>query len=557
DSPPCETAAAQTKSKERAVKLKPADAKPAPSAATSPAGKTPPRTQANKPRAAAVVGETLRVDLDRLDQLMNLGGELVINRARFVQIHRQLGQLFTGGNVGYLVDDIAERINRLNQDIAGLSRTGDDRKIVKDLADTSHLLTHDFVAVRDIVHQVHESRSTMNDFSEALHSLNRVSEGIQKRIMETRMVSIGPLFQRFRRVIRDMSKSTGKEVELLLSGETTELDKRMIDELGDPLTHMVRNSVDHGIELPEERVKAGKPRLAKITLNAYHRGRYICIEVRDDGKGVNVEAVKAKILEKNLATPAQLEQMSEKEIIQYVFKPGFSTAKRVTDLSGRGMGMDIVINKLENFNGTVEIESESGKGAVVTIRLPLTLAIITSLLTRIGKGVYAVPLEMVAEIISVSRESVRYIQKRRAIQVRDRTIPVVLLEQVFDTDRADLQTRSRDDDSYTLVILGFQDEKIGLVVDEMIGQEDIVIKNLATNFRNVNGIAGASIMGDGTVSLILDVSSMMTMLAERSDCKAPQSEGQDAPEQPRPQEPVSCGEESDADNTLCAAVEAS
>jgi len=484
--------------------------------ATSTAASAAPSAGDAAKTTAPKVGETLRVDLERLDQLMNLGGELVINKARFMQIQGQLDPLFSGQNVGYLVDDVSDRIRKLGDEMAKLSPVVSDKRAVAEVSDALLHLTHDFETIRGIVQRVQSARGVMNDFGEALHSLNRISEGIQKRIMETRMVSIGPLFQRFRRVVRDIAKQTGKDVELVLHGEATELDKRMIDELGDPLTHMIRNSVDHGIESPEAREKAGKPRVAQVTLDAYHRGRHICIEVRDDGKGVNIEAVKRKIVEKELATQAQVDQMPDKEVIQYIFRPGFSTAEKVTDLSGRGMGMDIVMTKLESINGTVEVDSVPGKGTRVTIKLPLTLAIITSLVARIGKGVYAIPLEMVGEIITVSKKNIQSISKRRVVRVRDRVIPVALFEQIFASQATELHTATRDNDDLTLVILSFQHESIGLVVDEMIGQEDVVIKNLAANFRNVGGIAGASIMGDGSVSLILDVATMMAMFTERA-----------------------------------------
>ncbi len=521
------------------------DAKP-PVAETAPAAPSsrPPEAPAKRPagrRPPAVpkVGETLRVDLERLDQLMNLGGELVISKARFVQIQGQFDPLFSGQNIGYLVDDMSERIATLNEKISELSPTGRNHRLVDELADTTLALSHDFDTVKNIVGRVHDARTAMNDFGEALHGLNRISEGIQKRIMETRMVSVGPLFQRFRRVIRDISKSTGKEVDLVLHGESTELDKRMIDELGDPLTHMVRNSVDHGVEPPEERLAAGKPRASQVTLDAYHRGRHICIEVRDDGRGVDIEAVKKKIIQQELATPAQVDQMSEKEIVQYVFKPGFSTAKVVTNLSGRGMGMDIVLNKLEKINGTVDIESKTGEGTIVTIKLPLTLAIITSLVARIGQGVYAIPLEMVGEIINVPRKSIQNIQRKAVIRVRERVIPVALFEQIFDASLRELQTATRNSDDITLLILHNQHEAMGLVVDEMIGQEDVVIKSLAANFRNVAGIAGASIMGDGSVSLILDVAAIMSMFVERSDQQTwSMADSVDASEAAEPVEPA-------------------
>ena len=496
---------------------------PAPAAASKANQPAAGKTSGSVPAAAVKkktpvkVGETIRVDLERLDQLMNLGGELVINKARLTQIHGRFDPLFQGQNLEFLVDDMSERVAKLNAGLSELPQTSAEGRRIAELSEAALHLSHDFKTVKGLVQRVHDGRGVMNDFSEALHALSRVSEGMQKRIMETRMVAVGPLFQRFRRVVRDIARGNGKNVELILRGEGTEMDKRMIDELGDPLTHMIRNSVDHGLESPEDRAKAGKPPTGQVILEAYHRGRHICIEVRDDGRGIDVEAVKRKIVERELAGEAEVERMSEKEIIQYVFKPGFSTAQKVTDLSGRGMGMDIVVNKLEAINGTAEIESVTGQGTTVTIKLPLTLAIITSILARIGRSVYAVPLEAVAEIITVPQSSIQYIQKKRVVRVRERVIPVAFFEQIFDTDSPELLTVSRDDTNLTLVILEMQDESIGLVVDELIGQEDVVIKSIAENYRNVTGITGASIMGDGTVSLILDVASITNMFTNRCE----------------------------------------
>ncbi|MCG8408374.1 MAG: chemotaxis protein CheA [Phycisphaerales bacterium] len=510
------------------VKADAASPSPAPSGST-PAPKAEEAAPASKPststaaaakaKTPAKVGETIRVDLERLDQLMNLGGELVINKARLTQIHGRIDPLFRGQNIEYLVEDMVERMSQLNQGLHSLSPAEKDAKRVGELSELTLHLSNDFDNVKGMINRVRSGRSAMNDFSETLHALNRVSEGMQKRIMETRMVSVGPLFQRFRRVVRDISRSTGKKVELVLMGESTELDKRMIDELGDPLTHMIRNSVDHGIETPEERAKTDKPETAQVILNAYHRGRHICIEVKDDGKGVNIPAVKKKIVERQMATQAEVDRMTEKEIVQYIFRPGFSTAAQVTDLSGRGMGMDIVINKLESINGTVEVDSVTGEGATVTIKLPLTLAIMTAVIARIGQCVYAIPLEAVAEIITVPQSDLQYIQQRRVVRLRDRVIPVAFFEQVFDANSKELLTTTRDDSSLTLVIIEMQDEAVGLIVDELIGQEDVVIKSIAENYRNIEGITGASIMGDGTVSLILDAASMMHMFATRNQLK--------------------------------------
>ncbi len=460
--------------------------------------------------------ETIRVDLERLDQLMNLGGELVINKARLVQIQSQLATAFAGKNLTSLADDLTSRIERLRDGLDRVRSTKHDRDVMADMSDDLLHFADDFETIKALVVQVRGSHEVMNDFAEAVHSLNRVSEGIQKRVMQTRMVAIGPLFQRFRRVVRDIAKSTDKRVELVLHGETTELDKRMIDELGDPLTHMVRNSVDHGLEPPAERVKAGKPEIGRVELTAFHRGRHICIEVRDDGRGLDVDAIKTKILDRELATPAQVEQMTDKEIMQYIFRPGFSTAKQVSDLSGRGMGMDIVTSKIEAVNGVVQLDSVPGKGTTVTIQLPLTMAIIQALLARIGEFVYALPLELVAEIITVPQESIQYVRRRRLLQVRNRLIPVALFEEIFSAGVAPLQTRTRDDKEVTLVVLRNLDDTLGLVVDEMIGQDDVVIKSLAANYRNLPGVAGASIMGDGSVALILDAVAMMGLFTEHS-----------------------------------------
>jgi two-component system chemotaxis sensor kinase CheA len=501
----------------------PAAAPPPAAGASAPPGTPPqhrPAKDASASRAAeapvvAKPTETLRVDLERLDQLMNLGGELVINKARLFQIRGRLDTVFDQGNVGWLIDDVSRRIERLQADVEALSRSGRQDHALSGLSSGLGLLARDFTSVRTLADRVRACRPVMNDFSEALHSLGRVSDGIQRRIMETRMVAIGPLFQRFRRVVRDISKSTGKNIELVLHGEGTELDKRMIDELGDPLTHMIRNSVDHGIEPPEERLRQGKPAVAHVTLDAYHRGRHICIEVRDDGRGVNIEAVRRKILEKQLASPADVERTSDKDVVQYIFRPGFSTAEKVTDLSGRGMGMDIVISKLDALNGTVEVDSVTGVGTTVTIRLPLTLAIIQAILARVGEGVYAIPLESVAEIISVQPDAVQNITRRYVTRVRDRIIRIVFFEDVFSTDLPGMGARSSRERALTLVILSMQNDQVGLVVDGLIGQEEVVIKSISDNFRNVPGISGASIMGDGSVSLILDVASMFGMLAER------------------------------------------
>jgi len=490
---------------------------PANSAASK--SSTPGKVAGKAEKSAVKTGETLRVDQARLDELMNLGGELVINRARFSQVHSLFREVFEGKNLGFLSEDLNERLARLNTHILHLQTNGSDEshRDLEEVRSDLLILTHSIAPVCSLVQKVHDLRPAMYDFDEALHSLSRVSEGIQKGIMGTRMVSVGPLFGRFRRVVRDICKSTGKRVDLVLRGEHTELDKRMIDELGDPLTHMIRNSVDHGIEIPEDRLAAGKPETGTLILEACHRGNTICIEVTDDGAGVNIDRVGKKAVEKELVTEVQLEKMGHQEIAQFIMQPGFSTAQVVTDLSGRGMGMDIVKAKIDRLSGAVELDTTPGQGTKVTIRLPLTLAILTSLVARIGKGVYALPLETVAEIITVKREDIRRIQRRDVVRVRDRVIPLLTFEKIFHTNAPSLCTESCDADELEVVIIGFEKDNIGLVVDELYGQDDVVIKSISENYTNVRGIAGASIRGDGTVSLILDVSAMLDLAAKVSD----------------------------------------
>ncbi len=455
-------------------------------------------------RRPAVQGttETIRVDVERLDQLMNLGGELVINRARFSQVGRRFKTVFEGKDPTFIAEEAGTQLQQLTDLLRQVGAPPEAQARVASLG-------HSIDSLHQVIRRVHDARGAMHDFDEAVNTLDRVSEGLQKRIMETRMVPIGPLFQRFQRLTRDLAKELGKKIELAMSGENTELDKKMIDELADPLTHIIRNSADHGIESPADRVNRGKPAAATITLSAYHQGNNICIDVHDDGRGIDLQRVREKALERELATETQLAQMSDHEIVQFIFHPGFSTAKQVSDLSGRGMGMDIVKTKLANLNGAVEVDTVPGSGTTIKMKLPLTLAIIKALLTRIGREVYAIPLETVSEIVSLRRAEIRSIQAQRVAHVRNSIIPVFLIEETLDVSSDGLRTASIAAEEWTIVILEGPSGRAGLVVDHMLGQEDIVIKSLAENYRNVHGFSGATIMGDGRVSLILDVSNVL------------------------------------------------
>lgn len=398
---------------------------------------------------AAKPAETLRVDIERLDQLMNLAGQLAIGKARIAQIAEQL------------------------------------KKAV---------MEKNFTTARDGV----------GDLFEAIHLLDRVSDGIQQGVMNMRMLPIGPLFGRFHRVIRDLTRANGKDIRLEISGEGTELDKRMIDELGDPMIHIVRNAADHGIESPEARLAAGKPRHGTISLSAFHRGSNIIIRVSDDGRGLDTARIRAKAVERGLVSAADAERMTPGEIHQFIWLPGLSTAQQVTEVSGRGVGMDIVRSKIEEINGSVDVESEPGAGTTFTIKLPLTLAILPSLMVEIDGDMFAVPLESVAEIVCVGRRDVNTVQGRRMASVRDRVVPILSLDEVFRWRRGRNQKLAEDLDATTLVVIGEENQQLGLAVNRVLGEEDVVIKSIADNYRNVAGIAGASILGDGRISLILD-----------------------------------------------------
>ncbi len=397
--------------------------------------------------------ETVRVDTDRLDQLMDLAGQLVISRAQFSQIGERLKAAVDG------------------------------HPIVRELF-------------------------------EAIHQLERVSDGIQKSVMDIRMVPIGPLFARFQRVVRDISRSGGKEVRLEILGEKTELDKRMIDELGDPLVHLVRNSANHGIEPPEERQAVGKPRQGTVTLDAFHRGNSIVIEVRDDGRGLNVGRIRRKAIDKGLLTEADANRMTPQQIQQLIWKPGLSTAEKVTNVSGRGMGMDIVKTKIEELSGAVDIDSVQGTGTTIRIKLPLTLAILPSLMVQIAGDVFAMPLEAVTKIVGVNRNHIRAVHGQRMTTVRGRVISVVRLDDVlrFRRPAGDAQAAAET----TLVVVGDAGREIGLAVNRVIGEEDVVIKAIAENYKNVPGVAGASVLGDGRVALILDVPALIAALSNKT-----------------------------------------
>jgi two-component system chemotaxis sensor kinase CheA len=467
----------------------------------------------NKGRAADSSGkpaETLRVDIDRLDHLMNLAGQLVINKARFSQIGEKMRPLIGNKQTAHLLTNAISSLEKMaNEDDLGQGSSQADMDVVRSHA---RRILADLENVNRDVRRFAEARTSINELYEAIHQLDRVTDGIQKSVMDTRMVPVGPLFTRFKRVIRDITRNSGKEMRLVIRGEKTELDKRMIDELGDPLIHMVRNSADHGIESPEDREAAGKPRQGTVTLDAFHRGNSIVIQVTDDGRGLNLEKIRAKALEREIVSRADLDKMTPHQIYQLIWEPGFSTAEKVTEISGRGMGMDIVRSKIESINGAVELDSTPGEGSVFSIKLPLTLAILPSLMAEIQGDVFAIPVESVVEIVSVEKDAMSTVHGQQTATVRGRVVSVLHLHDLFTwSTPASGDGHSTDSEDTTLVIIGVDGQELGLVVHRLLGEEDIVIKSMAENYRNVLGVAGASILGDGRVSLILDIAALIEM----------------------------------------------
>jgi two-component system chemotaxis sensor kinase CheA len=464
------------------------------------------------------VTETVRVDVERLDQLMNLAGELVINKSRFFEISRGLEEVFRASSAQLLAADTLDRLDALARGLEGFdaghpagngSLARWDSQLRK--------LRENVRSIHDELDLIRQGRERLGAMAEAIDHLSRVSDGIQRGVLETRMVPIGPLFDRFQRVIRDLRLASNKEVVLRIEGEKTELDKRMIDELGDPLIHMVRNSIDHGLESPGEREAAGKPRAGTVTLAASHRGNSVVVTVSDDGRGINCERVRQKAVARGLIGEAASRQLSERQLIAFIWHPGLSTAEQVTEISGRGVGMDIVKSRIETLSGTVDVRTEPGHGTTFIVRLPLTLAIISVLLARAGNEFYAIPLDHLDEIVAVGCDQIYRVHGQRSIEIRGRIISLVALADILrGSNGAAGSPRSADEvePAHTVVVVSNGETTLGLIVDELFGIQEAVLKSLEKNFRPVPGLSGASILGDGRVSLILDIDALIGMVAQ-------------------------------------------
>jgi two-component system chemotaxis sensor kinase CheA len=423
-------------------------AAPSPEESETGSEKQPAKEDSSK--SSAKVSTTIRVEHEKLDHLMNLIGELIINRNRFSLITKELE--------------------------AG-----------KDVADV------------------------VQSLSETTDSMARISDDLQDTIMQVRMVPMRTVFSRFPRLVRDLSRKSGKSIELITEGEDTELDKSVIEAIGDPLVHLIRNAVDHGQERPEERQKAGKSETGYVWLKAFHEGNSVVIVIADDGKGIEPEKVKQKAVSKGIISEEEAAKLEDKEAIELIFAPGFSTSEAVTDVSGRGVGMDVVKNNIKNLNGSVSVQSEVGRGTTFSLSLPLTLAIIEALLVKVGDNTFAIPLDAVSETTKIPADQVKEVNKRWATTLRGEVLGIEDLSRVLGLGNGDGSK-----EVYPLVVVSVNDRRVGLIVDSLLHRQEIVIKSMGEYLGEVHGLSGATIMGDGSVILILDPSEIMSMTIARN-----------------------------------------
>lgn len=436
--------------KKQEAKQEVAPTKEAPKTETPKAPKTETKAKAKadteENKAPSIgVEQTVRVDVRRLDHLMNLIGELVLGKNRLIRIY----------------SDVEER---------------------------------------------YDGEKFLEELNQVVSSISAVTTDLQLAVMKTRMQPVGKVFNKFPRMVRDLSRELGKSIELIIEGEETELDKSIVEEIGDPLIHIIRNSCDHGIEPLEERRRLNKPETGKVQLSAYNEGNHIVIKISDDGKGLDPVMLKEKAIEKGVISERDAEGMSDREAFNLIFKPGFSTAKVVSNVSGRGVGMDVVKTNIEKLNGIIEIDSEVGVGTTQKLKIPLTLAIIQALLVGVQEEYYAIPLSSVLETVRISQDEIYTVDGKSVLRLRDEVLSLVRLSDIFKVD-AILESNS---DVY-VVIIGLADQKIGVIVDYLIGQEEVVIKSLGYYLKNTRGIAGATVRGDGKITLIVDVGAMMEM----------------------------------------------
>jgi two-component system chemotaxis sensor kinase CheA len=480
-------------------------APPAPTPAAAPAAKTAPMAASkvsgaeDAKKAGKEAGSILRVDSKRIDDLLNLVSETVITKATFNQISYQFNDLMI------LLHDIEtqyrEKIKGLFDSLPDYLESIQGGQSIKDVRKGINESYGDIFSLFDGFEA--SFKNNLGKFRSTSQNLGRITGELQEGVMRIRMVPISQIFSRFPRLVRDLSKSLDKKINLVIEGEETELDKSVIEDLLDPIMHSVRNSIDHGIESKEERKAVGKPEEGMVLLKATNEGNMIVIEIADDGKGIDVDAVKAKAADRGLISPNKI--LTDVEAFSLIFEPGFSTAKQITSISGRGVGLDVVRRQIDKLNGTVTVNSERGKGTKFMIKLPLTLAIIQGLLVRVGQEIYSIPITSVIESLRIKPEEIKMIDNYEVFNIRDDVISLLRLNRLFGI-KTEEQT-----EYHFIVIVGTAEKKMGFMVDSLIGEEDVVIKPLRDQFTNSPGIAGASILGDGSVSLIIDVSQLLEL----------------------------------------------
>ena len=447
----------------------------------------------------------LRVESDRIDDMMNQVGELVTNKSSYEQYDDDLTAYskVIGNGINdirkYYKDSVIQILRKLEYYAS--------KKEIKDLRNT--YIDGFNEKLNDMAKMEEDFKETLDKFRTSYQLLTRVTNDLQETVMKIRMLPIAQTFNRFPRLIRDLSRDLGKEVKLEMSGEETELDKSVIEVLVDPLIHIVRNAMDHGIEMPEERIRAGKPREGTISLNASHNGNLIVIKISDDGKGMSPQKIFESAVKKGLVSADA--KLTERQMLEYIFAPGFSTATKVTNLSGRGVGMDVVKKSLDKINGTVGIETELGKGSTFFLRIPLTVAIIQALIVDAEKEYYAIPINSIMETLKINVGDIQNLEGTEVIKIREDVINVLSVKELFK-----LPARYENNiKSYYAVILASEEKKVALLVNNLIGEQDIVIKTLKDRVTKVEGISGATILGDGTVSFILDIQTIVGLGTKR------------------------------------------
>lgn len=480
-------------------KKKPEKAEEKPVPETPSAEEAGNRTKTTDLKKSKKGSSVLRVDSKRIDNLLNLVSETVITKATFNQIGNRFSDVqrdFSDTLKGYnellrkLFSSFPEYLEKMNN--------GESLKEIK------NEFFDEFGSVFTMWNNFEsEFKNTIVKLHSTSQSLARTTGELQEGVMEIRMVPISQIFSRFPRLVRDASKMLNKKIKLVIEGEETELDKSVIEDLLDPLIHCVRNSVDHGIESPAERKAAGKPAEGQVLLKASNEGNMIVIDIEDDGKGIDVKSVYDKAVERGVIHPSKI--LSDVEAFNLIFEPGFSTAKEITDISGRGVGLDVVRKQIEKLNGNVSVWSEKEKGTKLTIKIPLTLAIIQGLLVRVGTEIYAIPITSVIDSHRIKQSDIRMIDNYEVFNVREDVVSLIRLNRLFNIKK------DEDGEYHFVVVVGSGDKKMGLMVDSLIGEEDVVIKPLMDKFTNSPGIAGATILGDGMVALIIDVSQLLEL----------------------------------------------